>query len=124
MLFRLPDERRGTGAEYPNVMPDGKGIVFRQRLDGQTPDQWEIMEMAVPGGVPHPLVRGVYARYAASGHLVVVTADGKLLGIPFDAKKRVLTGPPVALMDGLLPAGPYAMNIRPVPPSRWAARRP
>ena len=111
VLYHLPNELQGTGAEYPNAMPDGKGIVFRQRLDGQTPDQWEIMEMAVPGGVPHPLVRGVYARYAASGHLVVVTADGKLLGIPFDPKKRVLTGPPVALMDGLLPAGPYAMNI-------------
>ena len=46
------------------------------------------------------LVRGVYARYAPTGHLLVVTADGKLIAIPFDPKKLELTGAPVALHRG------------------------
>ena len=40
------------------------------------------------------LIRGVYARYSATGHLLVVTGDGKLLAMPFDPKKRAVTGPP------------------------------
>ncbi|MEP6687690.1 MAG: protein kinase [Gemmatimonadales bacterium] len=111
VLFRLSDEKKEVGAEYPNVMPDGKGLVFRHRLAGQPANEFEIMEMAIPGGVPHPLVRGVYARYAASGHLLVVTGDGKLLAVPFDPRKRALTGAPVAVMDGMLRSGPFEMNF-------------
>ena len=58
VLFRLSDAKQEIGAEYPNVMPDGKGIVFRRRLAGQAPNDFEIMEMAVPNGTPHPLIRG------------------------------------------------------------------
>ena len=37
----------------------------------------------------------------STGHLIVITSDGKLLVVPFDAKKLVLTGPPMALYEGL-----------------------
>ena len=92
-LFTMSDAKHEIGAEYPNVMPDGKGIVFRRRLAGQAPNDFEIMEMAVPQGTPRVITRGVYARYATSGHLLVVTGDGKLLAMPFNPKKREVTGP-------------------------------
>jgi serine/threonine-protein kinase len=111
VLFRLSDERQEIGAEYPNAMPDGKGLVFRHRVAGQAPNEFQIMELAVPGGTPRPLIRGVYARYVASGHLLVVTGDGKLLAMPFDPKKRTITGPAVAIMDGLLRSGPFEVNF-------------
>ena len=31
----------------------------------------------------------------------MVTADGKLIGIPFDPKKLELTGAPIALLEGI-----------------------
>ncbi len=111
VLFRLSDEKHEIGAEYPNVMPDGKGLVFRRRMAGQPANDFEIMEMAVPNGTPRPLMRGVYAHYAASGHLLVVTGDGKLLAVPFDPVKRALTGPAVAVMDGMLRTGPFEVNF-------------
>jgi hypothetical protein len=49
----------------------------------------------------HVLTRGVFARYAPSGHLLVVTADGKLIAIPFDPAKLALTGAPIALLEGV-----------------------
>ncbi|HET9039475.1 MAG TPA: protein kinase, partial [Gemmatimonadales bacterium] len=110
-LFTMSEAKHEIGAEYPNVMPDGKGIVFRRRLTGQGPNEFEIMEMAVPQGTPRLLVRGVYAHYAASGHLLVVSGDGKLLAMPFDPKKREVTGPSVAVMDGLLRTGPFEVNL-------------
>src|SRR6185312_17354517 len=58
------------------------------------------------------ITRGVYARYAPSGHLLVATADGKLIAIPFDPKKLELTGPPVALLEGLgVRAGGFNVDL-------------
>ena len=54
-----------------------------------------------PRGEARSLVRGVYALYAPTGHLLVVTADGKLIAIPFDPKKLELTGAPIALIEGI-----------------------
>ena len=56
-------------------------------------------------------MKGIYAHYATSGHLLVVTGDGKLLAVPFDPKKMVLTGPPVAVLDGMLRSGPFEVNL-------------
>jgi hypothetical protein len=83
------------------VLPGAKGLLFRRRRDGQGPADFDIMAMSLPHGEAHSLIRGIYARYAATGHLVVVTADGKLLVVPFDAGKLALTGPPMALYEGL-----------------------
>jgi serine/threonine-protein kinase len=46
-------------------------------------------------------MRGVFARYSPTGHLLVVTADAKLLAVPFDPDKLALAGPPIALVEGL-----------------------
>jgi hypothetical protein len=40
-----------------------------------------------------------------------VTGDGKLLAAPFDPVKRALTGPAVAVMDGMLRTGPFEVNF-------------
>ena len=93
-------------------MPDGKGLVFRRRLSGQPAERVRDHGDGGAGTAPRaPLVRGVYARYAPSGHLLVVTSDGKLLAMPFDPKKRALDGPAVAVMDGLLRTGPFEVNF-------------
>jgi len=111
LLFRLSDKRREIGAEWPDILPGGKGLLFRLRHSGQAPAEFDIMAMKLPGGTPYPLIHGIYARYVASGHLLVVTADGKLVGVPFDPQKMALTGAPVALMDGMLRSGPFELNM-------------
>ncbi|MEO7987645.1 MAG: hypothetical protein ABI766_14025, partial [Gemmatimonadales bacterium] len=90
-----------VGTEWPNVLPGGKGMIFRMRHAGQGAADWDIMAMGLPPGAPHVLTRGVFARYSPTGHLLVVTSDGKLIAIPFDPKKLVLTGSPVALIEGI-----------------------
>jgi hypothetical protein len=70
---------------------------------GQATPDFEIMAAPLPGPnrEAHSLVKGVFATYAPTGHLLVVTADGKLIAIPFDPKKLQLTGAPVALLEGV-----------------------
>jgi eukaryotic-like serine/threonine-protein kinase len=100
-VYTITGARNEVGTEWPCVLPGAKGLLFRMRHAGQGPGDWDIMAMALPHGPAHVLTHGVYARYAPTGHLLVVTADGKLIAIPFDPKKLVMTGSPVALIEGI-----------------------
>jgi hypothetical protein len=100
-VFTISPQRKEIAAEWVHVLPGASGLLFRLRHAGQGPADFEIMAMALPHGTAHSLVRGIYATYAPTGHLLVVTADGKLIATPFDAKKLELTGAPVALIEGI-----------------------
>ncbi len=111
-VFTISQARKETGTEWPVVLPGASGLLFRIRRSGQAPDDFDIMGMKLPKGEARVLTRGVYARYAASGHLLVVTADGKLLAIPFDPDEFALTGPPVALIEGVgVAAGGFGIDL-------------
>jgi eukaryotic-like serine/threonine-protein kinase len=99
-VYAVSNERHEVGAEFLNALPVG-GLLYRLRFGGKGQEEFQIAAMKVPNGAPKVLTRGVFARYAPSGHLLVVTADGKLIAIPFDAAKLELTGPPVALLEGI-----------------------
>ena len=47
------------------------------------------------------LLRGIFARYAATGHLLYVTSEGTLMAVPFDQDRMEVAGEPVALGDGI-----------------------
>jgi Tol biopolymer transport system component/tRNA A-37 threonylcarbamoyl transferase component Bud32 len=100
-VFTISPQRKEIAAEWVHVLPGATGLLFRLRHAGQGPADFEIMAMALPHGTAHSLVRGIYATYAPTGHLLVVTSDGKLIATPFDAKKLELTGAPVALIEGI-----------------------
>ena len=100
-VYAMPKGAHLIGAEWPVVLPGAHAILFRLRSEGQGVADYQIMVQPLPRGEPHLLLRGIYARYSPTGHLVVVSSDGKLLLVPFDLGKLALTGPPVALYEGL-----------------------
>jgi tRNA A-37 threonylcarbamoyl transferase component Bud32 len=104
-VYRMATGKKEIGTEFPNVLPGAKAIIFRLRHAGQAPADYDIMAMKLPGGEAHPLMHGLYARYAAPGQLLVVTGDGKLLAVPFDPDKLAFTGPPVAMLEGMRTGG-------------------
>jgi serine/threonine-protein kinase len=67
----------------------------------QNVTEWDIAVADLATGTHTVLLRGVRARYAASGHLLYVTADGTLMVVPFDETALALTGDAVALVEGL-----------------------
>jgi eukaryotic-like serine/threonine-protein kinase len=105
--------QKESGAEWPVVLPGAKGLVFRTRRLNQSVGDFQIMAMALPHGEPHVLMRGVFARYSpTTGHLLVVTGDGKLVGVPFDSEKLAFTGPPVGLLEGIgVEVGGFSTNL-------------
>jgi eukaryotic-like serine/threonine-protein kinase len=95
-----------AGAEFPIVLPGARGIVFRTRRANQAIGDFQIVAMPLPKpgekpAEPHVLTRGVYARYSPTGHLLVVTGEGKLVAYPFDVAKLAITGAPVSMLEGI-----------------------
>ena len=87
---------------WPQALPNGRGVLFTV---GHQPvndvSQYDIAVADLETGEHEVLLRGVFALYAASGHLVYVTADGTLLAAPFDQDALQLAGDPVALTEGV-----------------------
>jgi serine/threonine-protein kinase len=92
---------------WPEVLPNGRGVLFTVLRHG--PYNFEDATIAVADlstGEHRDLVLGAYARYAESGHLVVVGSEGTLSAAPFDEEKLEVTGMFTALAEGLdLPDG-------------------
>ena len=100
-VYTIKPEQNEIATEWVHVLPGATGVLFRLRHVGQGPADFEIMASPLPRGDARALVRGVYAMYAPTGHLLVLTADGKLIAIPFDPKKLELTGAPIAMIEGV-----------------------
>ncbi|HEX9690515.1 MAG TPA: protein kinase [Gemmatimonadales bacterium] len=95
----LDSMARETAHIWPSVLPSAAGVLMTVVYDGQTDLDLAVIDLA--SGEHRVLVRGVQGTYAASGHLVFVTADGSLMAAPFDERRLELTGPAVALTEGV-----------------------
>ncbi len=82
---------------WPDALPGGRGVIYTHfRGEGS-----EIAVLDLATGETRTLVQGLYARYAVSGHLLVVRSDGALHATPFDEEALAATGPAVALLEGV-----------------------
>jgi Tol biopolymer transport system component/tRNA A-37 threonylcarbamoyl transferase component Bud32 len=84
---------------WPEVLPNGNGVLFVVR-NGPA-ENWEIAVADTRTGHHRVLTKGIYARYAKSGHLLIVTASGALTAARFDARALRLLGDPVSLDESI-----------------------
>jgi serine/threonine-protein kinase len=105
--FTVLDTARGEFAHlWPDVLPNGKGVLFtiifsgKKAVQGKT--SYYIAVADIPSGKHHVLVSdAVYGRYTASGHLLYVTTNRTLMVVPFDQNSMKVTGEPTALIEGM-----------------------
>ena len=89
---------------WPDVLPGGRGVIMTVSRGGpgamgSATDEIAVLDLSTR--THRALVRGIFARYSRSGHLLYVTAEGTLMGVPFDEGQMELTGEPVALTEGV-----------------------
>jgi Tol biopolymer transport system component len=103
-IGQLDSTRGEQQHSWPDALPNGRGVIMTVSRGGPGAMGSETDEIAVldlSRGNHHRLVRGIFARYSRSGHLLYVTADGTLMGVPFDESRMELTGEPVVLTEGV-----------------------
>ncbi len=90
----LGTDSNPIGGRYPQVLPDGKGLLISSEL-GAVHVSLETMEKTL-------LVSNVlYARYVSTGHLVYVRA-GAIEAVPFDLGTLKKTGSPAPVVPNIL----------------------
>ncbi len=98
----VPDSSLSETAHmWPEKLPAGDGLLFTVAY-GADPNLYDIAVADLGTGRQSVLMRGVYARSAASGHILVVTVDGNLLAAPFDQGRLTVTGEPVTVVEDVL----------------------
>ena len=96
----------GPIPSQPDVLPNGKGILFTRYFGGSTGN--EIAVQSLETGEMRVLFQGAMARYAHSGHIVYASGESTLLAVPFDADRLEVTGPARALLEGVQVLPPSA----------------
>lgn len=91
---------------WPDVLPNGKGVVFTVTFNGRKGPKgtisYAIAVAEIPSGKHRVIVDdAVFARYASSGYLVYVTANKTLMAVPFDQSSMAITGEPSAVVEGM-----------------------
>jgi serine/threonine-protein kinase len=84
---------------HPDVLPDGRGLLLTVMVG--TPAQARIGVVGPDGGAVRDILTGTMARYVETGHIVYATAGGTLMAAPFDVRRLAVTGPSVALVEGV-----------------------
>jgi len=100
---------------WPDVLPNGRGVLFTVLKGYRGSNDIGVNDIAVvelSTGVRRTLLRGAeFARYAQSGHLLYVTADGTLMATPFDQEAMVITGGATAVAEGLRVGNNAAVDL-------------
>jgi Tol biopolymer transport system component len=107
---RLTPEPQAGGVVYiaPALLPGGRAVLFHRR-------EGEVMRVAVldlATGEQRILIEGGQnPTYAATGHIVFARGT-TLMAVPFDLARLVVTGEPVALLQGVrqTAAADYALS--------------
>jgi serine/threonine-protein kinase len=105
----LAAEGRGLGFLDPSPLPDGRGVLFARCADASCSrvDLWALdlrsgeANLVVPGGA--------MGHYVPTGHLVYVRDDGAVFAVPFNARRRRVTGEPVAMLDSVATDAGYPL---------------
>jgi serine/threonine-protein kinase len=90
------------GAQVPDVevLPDGKWLLY-STSQGSNPDYHEIRAVSLEAGQSSVVLQGgSNPRYLPSGHLLFTRAGG-LMAAPFDLTNRKVSGPSVAVIEGV-----------------------
>ncbi|HEV8446681.1 MAG TPA: protein kinase [Gemmatimonadaceae bacterium] len=84
----------------PSALPNARGVLFTIARPSGLPT-YDIGVLDSRTGKYKVLVRGAIGRYAESGHLIYVTADGTMMAAPFDLEHLRITGEAFSLAQGV-----------------------
>jgi serine/threonine-protein kinase len=82
-----------------DVLPGGRGLLFTAFVG--TPAQAHIAVANLGTGEAREILTGTMAQYSPTGHVIYTNVGGTLLAAPFDVAKLEVTGPSVAIAEGV-----------------------
>jgi Tol biopolymer transport system component len=100
-LTELDAARNERSHRWPQVLPDGRSVLFTVDYEESTFDDADLAVVSLETGERSTVLRGgAHGRYVASGHILYARA-GRLYAVPFDLSRLKVTGAPLLALDGV-----------------------
>jgi serine/threonine-protein kinase len=104
VLTTLDADRQETSHLWPQVLPNGKAVLFSAWSGGF--GEGSIFVQSLSSGERRFLAQGDHAHYLPTGHLVL-QRGGSLYAMPFDPERLEVTSTGVPVQAGVLPASDW-----------------
>lgn len=100
-LTTLDQQADELTQRWPQFLPGGDAVLFTSNTHGGNYEDADIVLYSISTGQRKKLVQGgYYGRYVPTGH-VVYMHEGTMFAIPFDRKRKEVTGSPVPILEGI-----------------------
>jgi len=91
-----------AGHHWPDVLPDGRHVIYTAEVDGKPYSEARIMLLSLETGQSRALIDGGSdARYIPTGHIVYWRL-GDLWAVPFDLRSLQSSGTPVVVVKNVM----------------------
>ena len=102
-LITKRDSGGGVAAYmWPQLLEGGQSVLYtRMGPSGMWHDSRIVVEDLTSGERTTVAIEGTYGRYVPTGHVVYVRADGTLEAVPFDLRRRRVTGHAFTIAEGV-----------------------
>jgi serine/threonine-protein kinase len=103
VISTLDVSARERSHRWPDVLPDGKSILFTVAYEVGNPlDDASIAVLDLATGKHKTIIKSAgFARYSPTGH-IVYARHGGITAVPFNAERLEVTGPPVTFPENVL----------------------
>src|SRR6266545_3700012 len=110
-VLTVPDSAKGEVHLWPHVLPGSKAVLFSV-VTGDIGSA-ELAVVSVKDKTVRKLgVLGVNSRYVSTGHIVFGRVDAAAaFAVPFDLPRLRVTGPTVAVLEGVTVKGGGATEL-------------
>ena len=93
-VIATPDSARGVAYRFPELLPDGRTVVFAAVSDSGP----SLQAITLADNVVTSLgQRGMSPHFVDGGYLVYAEQDGTLFAVPFDVGERRIVGTPAPI---------------------------
>jgi eukaryotic-like serine/threonine-protein kinase len=111
-VYRVPDVggepeliSEGASSFFPRLLPDGRTLLFTAMPQGNPSSARVVARDLVTGDTLTIVESGGNAVWSPTGHILYGHPSGSIFALPFDLRKRTVTGAPVPVLENVFTVG-------------------
>jgi eukaryotic-like serine/threonine-protein kinase len=115
-IYRIPDvggdpERilESSFAVFPRLLPNGRTLLYTEVPQGNPANARVLARDLETGDTVTIAASAGNAAWSPTGHILHGHHSGSIFAVPFDLRRRKVTGPPVPVQENVLSVGAISM---------------
>jgi eukaryotic-like serine/threonine-protein kinase len=115
-VYRVPDvggepERivESSFPFFPRQLPNGRTLLYTEMPQGNPANARVVARDLVKGDTALVAASGGNAAWSPTGHILHGHHSGSIFAVPFDLRRRRVTGPPVPVQENVFSVGTISM---------------